>query len=200
MKWIYFNNKQITCSVFELLRQLWARNWAFAPRKLDAWCSFARVKNVFVRTQFGNFVCALEKLICTGFPMWCTITMIFRHKRNQLLAQRDTFLCRIPNRATNKKNVPCNDFWRLTPSKLPSSQNTGVMSLLAIGLISVLGNVDFHCWESTVLMDCNVHKWRMVFCIRLYYYYCTIVLILLHLLLHIIYLLCIGVLFTVHIG
>jgi hypothetical protein len=35
---------------------------------------------------------------------------------------------RIPNRATKtkqKKNVARKDFWRLTPSKWPSIQNTG---------------------------------------------------------------------------
>jgi hypothetical protein len=56
-------------------------------------CSFARVKNAFVRPQPGNFVCALEKLVCTEFPVLCTITMIFAQKWNQ-------FSHRTPNHAT----------------------------------------------------------------------------------------------------
>jgi hypothetical protein len=65
--WLFAHNCQTP--KFRLLGQLWALNCVLTPRKLAAQCSFAPVKNAFARHQFGNFVCALEKLICEEFPV-----------------------------------------------------------------------------------------------------------------------------------
>ncbi len=70
---------------------------------------------------FANFVCTLEKLITAEFAPWCTNTKIFTHKRNQSLAQKK----KLGFQTTNQNNVARKDFWRLTPSKWPSSWDSG---------------------------------------------------------------------------
>jgi hypothetical protein len=77
-----------------------------------------------VQPQFGNFVCALEKLICAES---CVM-----HNYNNFHAQKKSVV--VPKKKENsaqdskprnqkKKNVARNDFWRLIPNKWPSRQN-----------------------------------------------------------------------------
>jgi hypothetical protein len=83
--------------------------------------------------QFGNFVCALEKLICAEFPVLCTITIIVAHKPNQLLAQKKNI--HIGFQTAQPKNIALKDFWRLTPSQWQISSRNTEFPLAASGLL-----------------------------------------------------------------
>jgi hypothetical protein len=57
--------------------------------------------------------------------------LIFTHKQNQLLAQKKKKIPPYDFKPCNRKYVAQKEFWHLTPSKWPSSQNMGKACALA---------------------------------------------------------------------